>query len=347
MGSTDQASDTGGAQTPNETLSQFLARILDQLSITAWLPALALVGVAVVLSELSREQGSVTKAISAISHTGFAAIALLVAAVVVATMFTQAFEFEAIRILEGYWPHSGPSGCLSRRRCQRHVEKRDSLAGKRDASLLAALHSTREALTTKGHGTWVYDALVAFVTIQPMIAGTPAAAIRNAVELLPGWKSLADPIRVQKFEGLDRRLKEYPELRYRILPTRLGNVMRAVEDPIYDPAEGRLENYALRVFDQLPRAIAQNFQEERRNLDLYCGLVFVLTGAIVPSIVVGFFFDRQNRVAAVAVSAFLVALTYVSYRAALASGRRFAVALLAISEQRNRLALLGDENPHE
>ena len=117
-----------GART-RETLSQLVARILDQLSLSAWLPAGALVSIAVFLVGV-RAEGSVAAAMSGIIEMGWTSLALLIGAVVLVTMITQAFAFGAIRLLEGYW---GPSqvankladiGCWNRRRIRRRLEER-------------------------------------------------------------------------------------------------------------------------------------------------------------------------------------------------------------------------------
>jgi hypothetical protein len=93
-----------------ETLSQFLARILQQLAISAWLPAAALAGLTAFVFRLGsvfdeRPQRGAAEAVGA-AFTALAGLKvggalLLVGTVVVATTLTQAFSFEAIRVLEG------------------------------------------------------------------------------------------------------------------------------------------------------------------------------------------------------------------------------------------------------
>jgi hypothetical protein len=93
-----------------ETLSQFLARILQQLAISAWLPAAALAGLTAFVFRLGsvfdeRPQRGAAEAVGA-AFTALAGLKvggalLLVETVVVATTLTQAFSFEAIRVLEG------------------------------------------------------------------------------------------------------------------------------------------------------------------------------------------------------------------------------------------------------
>lgn len=84
---------------PRESLSQFTARVLDQMRLSAWLPALAAVAGVLGLGQLAANAGSVADALADIGAFGFAEIVLLVLAVVVVTMFSQAFEFAAVRVL--------------------------------------------------------------------------------------------------------------------------------------------------------------------------------------------------------------------------------------------------------
>ena len=96
---------------PAETLSQFIARVLDQLALSAWLPSAALV----LMLDFAMQVGTaldakrasafstVGRALSQMSAIGVGGGVLLAVGVVVLTILTQAFTFEAIRVLEGYW----------------------------------------------------------------------------------------------------------------------------------------------------------------------------------------------------------------------------------------------------
>ena len=99
------AAESLPAGSPQESLSQLIARILDQLSVSAWLPAAALVFSLLFLGTLHVKK-DVSKTIHDITRINAASLALLVGGVVITTMLTQAFEFEAIRLLEGYSRYS-------------------------------------------------------------------------------------------------------------------------------------------------------------------------------------------------------------------------------------------------
>ncbi len=111
------ATQEGGAEAASpvasatQTLSQFVARVLDQLSLSAWLPSAALV----LLLDFTFHLGAVLDsgsqphnpaditgvAVAGMGRIGVSGAVLLVIAVAVLTMLTQAFAFEAIRVLRG------------------------------------------------------------------------------------------------------------------------------------------------------------------------------------------------------------------------------------------------------
>lgn len=320
----------------SESLSQFLARVLDQLSTTAWLPALALVGIVLVLTELSRYRGSATSAFSAIGSLGFGAIALLVAGVVVATMFTQAFEFAAIRTIEGYWRPTGPIGYLARWRSASHRRKRKRFINAHMKAQFDAIQTARRELRQRGHSSSAIDAMECYLTNTPLSDELTPADRSRGKALVENWKTHADPTAVQRMDGLARRIQEYPDHAHRVLPTQLGNVVRAVEDRVHRPADGKLETFAIHVIDQLPNSIAAAFIEQRRRLNLYCCLTFVLAAAIVPSVTLGRVYDARYAWTGIVVPAILAISALISYRASIASGRLFGLALTAIKEHRDR-----------
>ena len=103
-GSTQDAATPAGDLSKAEGLSQFLAKVLDQLSLTAWLPAAVLVAGITVLGRLRlNSDESPGDVLSALARMHFGALVILLFALVTATVITQSFAFEAIRVLEGYW----------------------------------------------------------------------------------------------------------------------------------------------------------------------------------------------------------------------------------------------------
>jgi hypothetical protein len=326
-------------QGAKESLSQFLARVFDQLTITSWLPALMLVAITLILAQLARANGSLQEAFKAIGAMSAIAVVLLVASVVIGAMFTQAFEFEAIRAVEGYWPERGPLGRLTRRRRQKKLKERDALIEQLTEVRRRALASARPTLRKRAElRKSAFRALEAYVLGVPQAKGTKKKHRVQARAMVEQWPEHADSALIIEIRDVERRINEYPSQTHRVLPTHLGNVVRAVEDRVHDPRHGRLENFVIHVYDELPSAIAAAFREQRRRLDLYCGLVFVFALAVVPAIAVSASFESEHVWTGIAVPASLTLLSLLSYRAAVASGRKFGLALTAIKEYKDRAA---------
>lgn len=116
--------DAGAAEPPPEGISQFIAKILDQLNVSSWLPGTMFVGNAALLLQLYR-QGNVDIAAAAVALTSSPLGVLIVIffGVVLAAMVAQAFAFEVIRLLEGYWGGTRVSTRLLAWRTARHLSK--------------------------------------------------------------------------------------------------------------------------------------------------------------------------------------------------------------------------------
>lgn len=320
-----------------ETLSQFLARVLDQLSVTSWLPAIAVVAIGLTFSEIASNRGDLSAALDSLQSLGFSTIALLVGAVLIAAMFTQAFEFEAIRFLEGYWATGGLLGRLGNRKRSRKLDRLAALRSDHKTEIQAAFNDARPRLRDELMlSSGVIDALESYVVNKVQLPSTTDSDKATARRHVRGWKLKADPVAVARIEDIERRISEYPGREHRVLPTTLGNVIRSAEDRVHRPGEGRLENFALHVLDSLPRAISVAYREQRRRLDLYCTMAFILALSSLPAGLVAISLPPSRWLVGVAVVALPVLGTSVCYRAAIATGRKFGLALWAIQEHQER-----------
>jgi hypothetical protein len=136
----DNAPASGG-----EGISQFVAKALDQLSVTAWLPATMLVGNAAVLLALHKQGDlQLLQAIDAVTHSPLGLLIASFIAIVLATMVSQAFAFETIRILEGYWGKYRPLQFMTAWRSSRHHKRLFRL--RRDETRTSGNPSTRRRL---------------------------------------------------------------------------------------------------------------------------------------------------------------------------------------------------------
>ena len=97
----DSAKDSGSKSA--EGFSQFVSKVLDQLSLTAWLLATIVVGVGALLLQLHAQHGAdIALAIQQLTSKPLGTMIVIVFAIVMTAVITQAFSFEAIRFLEGY-----------------------------------------------------------------------------------------------------------------------------------------------------------------------------------------------------------------------------------------------------
>ena len=126
MGSPSEAVDTHpDGSKASDGISAFVARVLDQLSLSAWLPAAFLtVSVAALLQFRSMRSANLLDAVRQLTKNPFQVLVITIPLLVIATMVTQAFSFEAIRILEGYWRGRGPIGLVRASMIRWHVRRK-------------------------------------------------------------------------------------------------------------------------------------------------------------------------------------------------------------------------------
>ncbi len=111
MGSPSQQSDSESISVSPDGISAFVARVLDQLTLSAWLPAALLTAsVGVLLEFRNLRSVDLLSAVTALTADPLRVLVITIPVLILATVVTQAFSFEAIRTLEGYW--SWPLACL-------------------------------------------------------------------------------------------------------------------------------------------------------------------------------------------------------------------------------------------
>lgn len=306
-----------------ETLSQFLAKILDQLSVSAWLPAAFLVFGVLLLGHIRNEDGNVTQALTNIANIGWPAIVLLLGAVILATTIAQAFQFEAIRLLEGYWGGGRPWSALAGWRCNRHYKARDRLDARRNSLERKAFGIARERMLEKHISRPLVDVIED--NVMGNIVDVPDEVVRAAESIQ--WHEFSKVQFIRAIDELDVRIGEYPSAVHRVLPTRLGNTLRAYEERASEDANGDLEIWVMRIFDRLPLSLQISHDQFRSRLDLYCSLVLVagFLGAVGIALLYGRGWAQVAWAAGIA-----VAMAWLVYRAAIASGRAYGGVLLAI-----------------
>lgn len=312
-----------------ETLSQLVARILDQLSVSAWLPAGVLVFIILVVGSLRATQGDVGDALGKLGDLSASSLVLLFIAVILTTVITQAFQFEAIRLLEGYWGPGRARTAIAGRRCRRHLTKRNRLWKRMNAINDHAFRSSMCAmLDRRGISTETIDLVRRLhhgeVKRDELSESQREQVRRHAWEK---YAPISDRRQVDSLAAAARRA--YPDTDLAIRPTRLGNTLRAYEDPVEAEIGAPIERFVQRVFHKLPPATQVNHDHVRARLDLYCSLVvvFVLGGAIAVAVLA-----TVDAVEAVIAGAVAPVLAWLSYRAAVTSARHYGTMLQTIAD---------------
>ena len=308
----------------NETLSQFAAKVLDQLSLSAWLPSAALV-LSVLALNLAASKESFGEAITAIAGFGLSEGFFVFASVVVLTMITQAFEFEAIRLLEGYWGTNRMAERLADACCWYQTLLRERHRRRRHRLRVCAFEKARTALVIKNddRAKSRFPPLATERDLEVIEAKilklnvTSTAEERESARSVP-WQEHAPAGLARRVENLDQRLKEFP-VDNRVLPTRLGNVLRAYEDVAF-PGTAPLEGSVQRIFHTLPITLQSEHDQHRTRLNLYCSMVVVAVVLTVFAIARLSSMPWSYPTGAV-LGGFSV--TWLFYRAAIASARAY------------------------
>lgn len=131
-------------------ISQVLGRVFEQLSLTSWFPAAVLVGNGAVLLQMHANRSlSLGSAIVELTAQPLGILVVLLFALVIATVITQAFEYEVIQLLEGYDWARGPGRYLMAARIRRHAAKLVKLERKLDQLREAAFEQARQTMANR------------------------------------------------------------------------------------------------------------------------------------------------------------------------------------------------------
>jgi hypothetical protein len=310
-------------------ISAFVARVLNQLSISAWLPSAFLTIAGSFLLQF-RAQRSLNLAHAAASLTKNPATVLILAipVLVSSTLVTQAFSFEAIQILEGYWRRPGVASLVRNPMIRWHVHRKISLGTRRKKACARAFANARPRLLDAKVPHPIVDALEASALGTDPPPLTPEYEDRfNRMS----WRSRCNAWELARVDHLLTAEKGYPQTS-RILPTRLGNIIRATEDGLKHVVDQDLEGFVLRQRGNISSRVQQQHDQFRARLEMYCILVFVsgLLAVATPILLIG----RSIRIWEIlAIFGGFAAVTFASYQAAIASGKGYCVALKQIDNE--------------
>ena len=180
-------------------------------------------------------------ALSLMAGIKFGGALVLLAVIVVLTMLTQAFSFEAIRLLEGYWGTRRPVEWVAQWRSDKHSRRRQRIDEQMKELTESAWSSAQRSIVAKQSEDKRLNRQTELRTWSPNMLAFLDAKIRGAetdVELTPEilsrtlaipWRRYAPPDLLRRLVNLDKAGRDYPRPD-RALPTRLGNILRAHED---------------------------------------------------------------------------------------------------------------------
>lgn len=266
-----QSEIQAGSRLP-ESLSAFAARILDQLSVSSWLPASVLVAGLFFILKAELNGCAFRATLADIGNTSASTIVLLGATVILSTTVTQAFEFGSIRLLEGYWGDGPVRSSLGRVFSALKLRRRGRNIRRRNDLIMNAFESARPGLLRAKVSPEVIAYIAADVRGEhPLPRLTP----KQRAELnTTDWRTSASCELMRRVGAIEVRLDRTPKP-HRIMPTRLGNTLRSYEDTANELVTGSVVGMVQRTYHLLPSHVQTELDQYRNRLGLYASLVAV------------------------------------------------------------------------
>ena len=290
--------------------------------LSAWLPAALLTAsLAILLQFRSARSVNILNAVRALTSDPIRVLVLVIPALVIATVVTQAFSFEAIRTLEGYWHRRGPASLARTLMIRRHVRKKEAIIRRKQKAYERAFFTVRGQMIDAGVSFNVLNAIEAGMHNRE-VPPLKKAELAELEEI--DWRASCEAWQLAKIDSLINAELAYPTTS-RILPTRLGNLMRATEDKLHI-GDDDVQGFAIQRYDKAPKGVQVEHDQFRNRLDMYCILVFVSASLAVfaPALLFG---RGIALVAITVICAGFAALSIASYLAALASANGYCEAL--------------------
>lgn len=313
--------------------------MLDQLSLTAWVPAALLVANIYLVAGMYmvRETGAhptmdnLGKAVLALNEKPVGVIISVAAGLVLATLVTQSFEFASIRFLEGYWGGSlfmawPTCAGISLQKLRKWLTRRRAEKLTRRAFLSARLH-VAQALKENPE---------LLSTVLLVGSGAPvdhvARDLRASAETYfhgKKWMMWAAPHLRHRAGALALRLAAFPARSSRLMPTRLGNTLRASEEKLKGQVAGsHMRGYLYSHLDAVGPELMHQHTLYRNRLDMFavmtvlCALLATANTWLLPAVL--------PTPAVAGAASGLLALSLLSYRGAVAAAVDYGAILVAI-----------------
>ncbi len=310
MSKSDEARATNSV--PAVGLSQVFGRVLEQLSVTAWLPAAVLVWTAAVLIELNTndEAESLIEAINVLFSLGFEGIFGLALALIFATILIQPAEFSATAFLEGRWGNGRLSSCVlnplfyyQRGKRRKHRDLlRNAVAGAQDSvkkererwGRVGHDEDSAQKVKSEGNQSRFTAQAWSFLWFAARWLGRFIRCI-----LAPSSRfarddrgpdpeidltECSDPEILHRILLLKSRWDDvWPEAESRLMPTRLGNILRSAEDKMVLPEGEEKRRFVMRKRECIPAYLLAEHDSYRNRLDMYCIMTLICAVLAVAS----------------------------------------------------------------
>ena len=325
------------------------ARILEQLSLTAWLPAsllvanvYLLVGVRLVEKDPKQEDRlslyPLRSVLGTLNENAWGIFFLLIVGVVLATLITQSLEYSSIRFLEGYWGGSALTAAPTALGTKVQAKRQSLVHSRADRVERRALESAMDWVRrdiAKRYGqaepeaTTFIDAVRAVASgelgsLEPKLQTQAESYFRAKT-----WMRGAAPYYRGRAQALSIRLKAFPNDGSRLLPTRLGNTMRSFEERLQGHSEGaKMRGYLYAHLHAIPPMLMNEHDRYRNRLDMYA-VMTLLCAVLTPLNFVALLGILPLNVVASTSGAFAL-LSYFSYRGAISAALDYGPILLAI-----------------
>jgi len=317
VSSPEQPLGDGPIAAEPESFSALVARVLNQLSLSAWLPGAFFIACLAALAWFRRKGAVTVEGAAAFVQTNWVPFLILaIPALVITTLLTQAFSFEAIQKLEGYWRGRGLASWTRVVFTKFQLRRKRLLQERFEKAYIKGFETARHRiLASHDMNGLVFLAVEADVYQRPRPSGLSPG--QHDIANVFSWISECDPWQAAKMLRLDKERREFPA-DARTMPTKLGNVLRSGEDGVEDG--NPLAGFVMRNRQIIPSRVLLHHDQFRTRLDMYCMLVFVsLLGGLI-SILALWHVAPAGRIG---VPIALIAVAAASYSAALTSARGY------------------------
>ena len=317
-------------------MSAALARILEQLNPTAWLPAAVVVGdvaLALAYGSVAGDPGTRWRAVGALlDRKPLGVILGTLGALALVTILTQTFGYSAIRAREGYWGSSKVSARIVNRGIRRQEERHATLLKVRaeleGEALAKAMPLIKRALAGKPMVATAIEYRVTGIHVSAIDKTALAAADSDLAAR--SWAPLVPATLAHQISEVDRQLELFPRAD-RMMPSKLGLRLRVAEDGLRLPAQdGNLRGFVTRHLNTIEPRLLADHDEHRNRLDMLA----VLTFAAILLIPINLFllWKEASLPTLAVISAAAGVLSWSAYRGAVAAAGEYGQSLLAIDD---------------